>query len=168
MADWTVISTSLGAAGITGTVGYRTARWQGRVSLDQARMELEHLRAQHREDHLRNRQATYHEFLDEASWWGRIRAETHAIFSEEEPDEEVEAQLREAQARFRHLLNGVRLFGTSDVRAAADALDLLTPRSPRSGGHASARRGSVANRRALQGASSRRIESSTCGPPSIA
>jgi hypothetical protein len=40
VADWTVISTTLGASFITGSVGYLSARWHGRVAMEQARMEI--------------------------------------------------------------------------------------------------------------------------------
>jgi hypothetical protein len=123
VTDWIVVATTLGASFITGTVGYFSARWQGRVGLEQARMEIERLRIQHREDHLRNRQSTYHEFLDQVVTGERMREETQIIFGDQSSDEEASQRLDEMRRNFRHLLNGVRLFGTEDVRAAADAID---------------------------------------------
>lgn len=125
MSDWTIVVTTLGASGITGLVGYASAKWQGNVALDQARMENERLEAQHREDHLRNRQATYHDFLDYAATWERIATTTRQIFGEDEPNEEARARGEEADRRFRHLLNGVLLFGTEPVRQAARELERI-------------------------------------------
>jgi hypothetical protein len=74
MADWTVILTAVGATGITAGLGYLGIRRTTDVTKkqiaeetararEQIEGENERLRTQHREDHLRNRQATYHALL---------------------------------------------------------------------------------------------------------
>jgi hypothetical protein len=125
MTDWTIIATTLGAAAVTGAVGYGSARWQGKVGMAQAHEETERLRVQHREDHLRNRQTTYHLFLDEVVTLDRMRSMTHAVFGEGVTAEAWAEALEALRMKFFHLLNGVRLFGTSEVRAAADRLNEL-------------------------------------------
>ena len=87
--------------------------------------ENDRLKLQHREDHLRNRQSTYHEFLDEASTFERMRETVEAVFGDDQHDEDREAARSESSRRFKHLLNGVRLFGTERVRRAADSLQQL-------------------------------------------
>ena len=123
MAGWTIVATTLGASAITGAVGYWSAWLQSRVGLEQARVELERLRIQHREDHLRNRQTTYHLFLDATTDAERLREGTRAIFDATPLDDSALRRLDEQQTTFRHLLNGVRLFGTANVRTAADTVD---------------------------------------------
>ena len=85
-------------------------------------MENERLRIQHREDHLRNRQTTYHEFLDASATWERSRRTTQLMFGEAPGDVEEE-NLRTEDQRFRHLLNAVVLFGTDPVKTAATEFD---------------------------------------------
>jgi hypothetical protein len=63
VADWTTILTTFGAAGIAAAGGWYGARKTAEVSLKQADAENERLREQHREDHLRNRLGTYHDFV---------------------------------------------------------------------------------------------------------
>jgi hypothetical protein len=72
---------------------------------EQIEAENERLRAQHREDHLRNRQATYHALLTAdqalASAFGQGIGEAQEAFAE-----------------FAHLGNGAVLFGTDSVKDA--------------------------------------------------
>jgi len=63
VADWTTIVTAIGASTVAGVTGYASARYSGKVAMRQIEAENERLREQHREDHLRNRQGTYHEFI---------------------------------------------------------------------------------------------------------
>jgi hypothetical protein len=74
VTDWTIILTAVGTAFATGGLGYLGIRrstdvTRYQVSEETARAhalseaENERLRAQHREDHLRNRQGTYHNLL---------------------------------------------------------------------------------------------------------
>ena len=74
---------------------------------------------------MRNRQTTYHEFLDMASTGERGRRATHAIFGQEAPSQDAEESLNAAEERFRHLLNGVLLFGTDEVKRAARELNVF-------------------------------------------
>jgi hypothetical protein len=121
--DWTNVATAAiaASAGIGG--GYFSGRWQAKVGFRQVDAEMTRLQATHAEEHLRNRQSTYHEFLDQAGTWERMAATTRHIFGEEEPSEDAQAQGEEADRRFRHLLNGVLLFGTEPVRSAAKRLE---------------------------------------------
>lgn len=119
MADWTTVAAAgvAGAAALGGGVlGYLGARVQARVGLRQVEADLERLREQHREEHMRNRQGTYHRFLNTA---GRLRAippEWAAV-----NDDERE-RASKAVEEFSSLLNGVELFGTREVRLAAEKL----------------------------------------------
>ena len=120
VADWTVILTSGVVAGVTGGLGYlgirrstdvtkaQIAEETARAS-EQIAAENERLRAQHREDHLRNRQGTYHALLtadqELASAFGQGIGEA-----------------QEAFAKFGHLGNGAVLFGTDAVKDAITAV----------------------------------------------
>jgi hypothetical protein len=68
VTDWTTVATTLGAAGIAGlgglAGGWYGARKTAEVSIKQVEADNERLREQHREDHLRNRQGTYHNLLN--------------------------------------------------------------------------------------------------------
>ena len=125
MVDWTVVITTLGAAGLTGGFAYAAARWQGRVALESVRAENERLRIQHREEHLRNRQTTYHRFLDATATFDRMRLMTNSVYDLGETSEEAKKHLDDLNATFRNLLNGVVLFGAEPVRRAAQRLDRL-------------------------------------------
>jgi hypothetical protein len=124
MTDWTIVVTTLGASGITGFLGYASARFQAHAVISQVVAENDRLKLQHREDHLRNRQSTYHEFLDEAATFERMTQQAQAVFGREPADIDEGARL-ERNRRFRHLLNGVRLFGTEEVRVAAERVQSL-------------------------------------------
>jgi hypothetical protein len=116
VADWTIVLTTVGAAGVTGGFGYLGIRKSTEVtkrqmaeetarSREQIQAENERLGAQHREDHLRNRQGTYHLLLDAdqelASAFGQGIGDAQAAFK-----------------KFSHLGNGVQLFGTDPVKNA--------------------------------------------------
>jgi hypothetical protein len=116
VADWTIILTSAGVAAITGGFGYLGIRRSTDVTKkqiaeetararEQIEAENERLRAQHREDHLRNRQATYHLLLDAnqelASALGQGIGEA-----------------QEAFAKFSHLGYGAQLFAPDPVKNA--------------------------------------------------
>jgi hypothetical protein len=120
VADWTVILTAVGAAGVSGAFGYLGIRRSTDVTKKQiteetARMreqieaENEKLRAQHREDHLRNRQGTYHLLLNAdaelASALGQGIGQAQTAFS-----------------KFSDLGNGAVLFGTESVKDAVTAV----------------------------------------------
>lgn len=113
MADWSITATTLGASAITGAVGYFGARLQAAASIRQVDAENERLRVQNAEDHLRNRQTTYHRLLDLlhnfdiAAWSGPgVGQSAFQTFLFE----------------FGHLHNGAILFGTDDVSTAAKNL----------------------------------------------
>jgi hypothetical protein len=127
VTDWTTVTTTLGAAGITGLLGYFGARWQGRVGLEQAHEETERLRTQYHEDHLRNRQQHYQVLLDEVSTFDRMRRETDAMFRPGSPEAQaaIDRALQDEKKRFNHVLNTVRLLGTELVREAADRVNRL-------------------------------------------
>jgi hypothetical protein len=114
VTDWTIVLTTLGSAGIAASAGWYAARKTAEVSLRQADAENERLREQHREDHLRNRQGTYHEFLSADRNMGRTLGED----IRPEQVEEIEA----LYARWSHLSVGLQLFGSEDVTRAGRAL----------------------------------------------
>jgi hypothetical protein len=116
VADWTVILTAAVTTGLTGGFGFLGIRRSTDVTKKQMAEETarahaqieaedERLRAQQREDHLRNRQATYHLLLDAdqelASALGQGFGDAQAAFE-----------------KFSHLGNGVQLFGAGDVKTA--------------------------------------------------
>lgn len=107
-ASWSIVSgAALGLAGIGATV-YAT-RLQARATLAQVVGERERQEAQHVEDHRRNRQNTYHLLLTAAAQLRAMRGEV-ALGTEE---------AERARWDFLHLLHGVELFGTEEVRQAA-------------------------------------------------
>jgi hypothetical protein len=113
VTDWTVILTAVGASAVSGTFGYLAARQGAKASIRQAetqhatalaQIEAENarLREQHKEDHLRNRQGTYHRFLNvESEFRGKLeRGEvTHEDFRD-----------------FHAVGMGVEIFGARPVR----------------------------------------------------
>jgi hypothetical protein len=120
VADWTVILTAAGTAGVTGGLGYLGIRRSTDVTEkqiaeetarahEQATAEDARLRAQHQEDHLRNRQATYHDLLTAddqlSSALGQGIGDIHAAY-----------------AKFSHLGNAAQLFGTDAVKEATTAV----------------------------------------------
>jgi hypothetical protein len=121
--DWTVVLTAglsvLGAL-FGGLLGYLGARQQARVSIRQTEAENERLRDQHREDHLRNRQGTYHRFLTldrkyVAVFRGNLTLGRSA--TEEEAAAVVDA--------YEEASDGVVLFGTESASAAVLELQEL-------------------------------------------
>jgi hypothetical protein len=112
VTDWTLILTTvgatIGAAGITGLSSYHLARKNGEVALRQVEAENERLRAQHSEDHLRNRQGTYHNFLN-----AERRFEWRVLRGEATQDDFL---------MFNDIANGVALFGAQPVAAVAAKL----------------------------------------------
>src|SRR5438034_4214462 len=112
--DWTLVVTTLGAAGIAGASGYMAAWRQGSVALRQVEAENERLRDQHREDHFRHRQGVYHGLLNVEREFARAMAVTRENFDER--------RMADWMARFHHAYNAVMLFGTDHVREAASDL----------------------------------------------
>jgi hypothetical protein len=125
VADWTLITTTLGAALISGGFGYGAARANGKVALrqlesettrtrEQIEAENQRLRNQHREDHLRNRQGTYHAFLNvERELQLRFGFGAQPISREHYDD---------WAKRFFDLFNGVLLFGPETLRTPMQAV----------------------------------------------
>jgi hypothetical protein len=120
VADWTTIITAVGAAGVAGGFGYLGARKQAEIALAQVRGENERLREQHREDHLRNRQGTYHRMLSADREFLTILEGTGR-----DPGVDADAYYEDIVARFREwhdLATAVVLFGTEEAREATLAL----------------------------------------------
>jgi hypothetical protein len=113
--DWTQIVLTLGPAIVTGAVGYVVARKNADVELRRVEAENERLRAQHREDHLRNRQGTYHRLIDQELGLQRLFATGRA---ERLTRDEWDAWAAEHQ----FLLTGVVLFGTTEAARATEHL----------------------------------------------
>jgi hypothetical protein len=120
VTDWTVILTGVGTASVTGWFGYLAIRRSTDVTKkqieeetararEQTEAENERLRTQHREDHLRNRQATYHALLaadqELVGALGQDMGDAPAAF-----------------ATFRHLGNGAVLFGIESVKDTITAV----------------------------------------------
>jgi hypothetical protein len=111
MTDWTLIGTTVGAAAVTGAFGYGAAWLQARTQIHQADAELRRLRAQHAEDHLRNRQGTYHSFLSGMQEFEGIADRVQRAGG----GTEYEEAFYEWRQRQDHLYSGVRLFGSPEV-----------------------------------------------------
>jgi hypothetical protein len=145
MADWTLITTTLGASAISATTAYLIAKraaetTAGQVAAETTRIreqieaENERLRVQHQEDHLRNRQGTYHAFLNvERDLQSRF------AFGATLPRGEYDEW---AELFFSHF-NGVLLFGPESLRPPMEWLrsahgsvyeDYMKDKSPRSFG----------------------------------
>jgi hypothetical protein len=120
VTDWTIILTAVGTAFVTAGLGYLGIRrstdvTRYQVSEETARAyalseaENERLRAQHGEDHLRNRQGTYHSLItadqNVANALGHGIGDPNAAIDE-----------------FRYLGNGAVLFGSAAVKDAVAAL----------------------------------------------
>jgi len=120
VADWTIVLTTVGAAGVTGGLGYLGIRKSTELTKkqmteettragEQIEAENERLRIQHREDHLRNREATYHALLTADSQLAGAMG--HGI-----------GDAQEAFSKFEHLGNGAAIFGTDAVKDAITAV----------------------------------------------
>jgi hypothetical protein len=129
MADWTLILTTVGAAGVTGGFGYLAAKQGARASMRQAEQqhqtalaqveaENERLREQHREDHLRNRQGTYHSFMTA----DRRLFSLLDRMSEMLGRDSLLADVMEKYDEWHHLAMGVELFGSNEARDAIKSL----------------------------------------------
>jgi hypothetical protein len=114
MADWTIIVTTLGAASISGGLGYLTAKRSSDVALRGVEAENERLRTGYDEAHFQHRQAIYHDFLDSAY---RFHQDAGGIEPFDRPKE-----YREWSRMFEHRLTAVRLFGTDEASHAAQRL----------------------------------------------
>jgi hypothetical protein len=115
VTDWTVLGTAAIAAGsavVGSALGYVTARHMGAVELRKVEAEAERLRMQHGEDHLRHRQAVYHDFLDSAHRFHQDAGDTEPFSA----PAEAQVWMRE----FEHHLSAVSLFGTERAWHAAD------------------------------------------------
>jgi hypothetical protein len=113
--DWTLVFTTIGSAAVTGAVGYLIARKNAEVDLKRLEADNERLRAQHREDHLRNRQATYHTFL----------VADRELYAEFVAGGMTEEEYNETRKAWEYAAEGVRLFGTEAARDAIDSLEEL-------------------------------------------
>jgi hypothetical protein len=95
-------------AGVTGFVTWQVSQNSAKVELAKVQAENSRLLAGHREDERRNRQATYHQYLDVANQFTQLLGR------------EVGAADRAELVRdFNHLIAGVMLFGPGPVMAGA-------------------------------------------------
>jgi hypothetical protein len=115
VTDWTVIGTAAIAASsavVGSALGYATSRHVARVELRKFEAENERLRTQHGEEHLRHRQAVYHDFLDSAHRFHQDAGGTEPFARPAEAQRWLRA--------FEHCLSAVSLFGTERAWHAAD------------------------------------------------
>ncbi len=96
----------------TGLVTWAVSKSSSAVELAKVAAENDRLQQSNREDERRNRQSTYHQFIDTLNLVFQILG---AEASEEERHEIFE--------QYNHLLSGVLLFGPPSVRTAAYALN---------------------------------------------
>lgn len=109
MSEWATAAIAVGPAMVAGAVGYLGARLQYEGVRTQSEMERARLRDQHAEEHLRHRQAVYHDLLD------AIR-QAHQTPPRPHSSEQV---WQDWAVNYSHHLNAVVLFGTEAVRAGA-------------------------------------------------
>ena len=96
-------------------LGYATARRSAAVELRKVEAENERLRTEHGEEHLRHRQAVYHDFLDSAHRY-------HQAVGGVEPFP-TPADYTAWRNKYEHDLSAVSLFGTEPAWRAGQALD---------------------------------------------
>jgi hypothetical protein len=115
MTDWTTVLVAVGPAAVTGLVGYLTARRNAAVALAGLTSENQRLREQYKEDHLRNRQTTYHDLLV-------AEARLQEVLRTYRGGQAVDPKQSE---RYDDLVKagiGAMIFGTDQVRAGARLL----------------------------------------------
>jgi len=113
MTDWTTILTAVGASGVTGLVGYYTAKRNAEMSAraieaennrlrTQIEADAEKLREEHRDVHLRTRRDAYVDFLEaERGLRGRV----------------ISGRIESGDFdRFHRIAMTVEVFGARDVR----------------------------------------------------
>ncbi len=116
--DWTTVGVaaiSAGSAVVGSALGYLTALRSSGVEIRKAEEETERLRLQHGEEHLRHRQAIYHDFLDSAHRY-------HQAVGDVEPFP-TPADYTAWRNKNEHDLSAVSLFGTERAWRAAQELD---------------------------------------------
>jgi hypothetical protein len=127
VTDWTLIITTLGASGISAASAYLIAKRGAETTASQVKAETtwareqieaenERLRAQHREDHLRNRQGTYHQFL--AGEYRYMAAFRDTAAGTRPTRDEIDRWWPD----FVTLALGVELFGAPSVHEAGTVL----------------------------------------------
>ena len=104
-------------SGITGLVTWKVSQRSASVELAKVEAENERLQYGSREEERRNRQSTYHEFLDAATAVYQFLGFPAA--------DDVRG---EACSNYGHLLSGVVLFGPPSVREGAYAINIIYQR----------------------------------------
>jgi hypothetical protein len=111
MSEVATVAAILGgvtSTGITGLVTWRVSKNSSSVELVKVAAENHRLRYDDREEERRNRQSTYHQFLDVLTLLFQILgSETDTV------------RRREIGDRYNHLFSGVILFGPPKVRKGA-------------------------------------------------
>ena len=110
MADWTLITTTLGAAFLTGTFAYRAGRWQGRIALRRLDLDNRRLTLEQRATATQERRRLYTDLVNKASDHELDRRAARADIGADD--------MRE----LRRLLNAAILGAPPDVRDAAERL----------------------------------------------
>jgi hypothetical protein len=100
---------------VTGLLGYGAARLHFDAALRQIEGENARLNAQHREDHLRNRQGTYHDALNAEF---QLQATMSAFSLGLRPPTNMHVEFE----KLMNVINGVELFGSEEAAKAARKL----------------------------------------------
>jgi hypothetical protein len=119
MSDVAVVAAITGGASVltaavTGCVAWTASRNASRVELAKVQADNERLKDSHREDERRNRQSTYHQFID-------VSTDLLQILGRTKPQE----MRIEICNRYNHLLSGVLVFSPPSVRAGATELNAV-------------------------------------------
>lgn len=95
-------------SGVTAAVTWAVSKNSSSVELAKVTAENERLLQANREDERRNRQSTYHQFIDILNLFFQA-------LGTETPEEDIDKVVKE----YNHLISGVLLFGPPSVRSAA-------------------------------------------------
>ena len=97
---------------ITGAVSWAAARHSSSVELAKVKAENQRLMESNREEERRNRQTTYHQFMDEVN-------RLHQTLGKESPKDRRDEICRQ----YNHLLSGMMVFSPPAVREGAYRLN---------------------------------------------
>jgi hypothetical protein len=110
MPDWTIIATTLGAASITGALGYGTARLQSKATIKQIEGETMRQHLGHAEEHRRALQQAYLDVMEIVDRHYMLLAGTN------------QEDFDEWRKEYGRRLDTATLLGSPEVRDATDEL----------------------------------------------